>query len=118
VLPIISERLVRGTPWRTDVKIDGNRPAQDTEATDASRRTAADRGVKRSGADRPTASSRDRVEVSSDAQLLTSAINATNQVPAVRTELVERLRQKLNAGELGKDSARLADRIIDDLLNR
>jgi anti-sigma28 factor (negative regulator of flagellin synthesis) len=58
------------------------------------------------------------VEVSSDAQLLTSAINATNQVPAVRTELVERLRQKLNAGELGKDSARLADRIIDDLLNR
>jgi flagellar biosynthesis anti-sigma factor FlgM len=73
--------------------------------------------VKRSGAGQPGAQ-RDRVEVSSDAQLLTSAIAATQQAPAIRTELVERLRQKLNAGEIGNDSARLADRIIDDLLNR
>jgi flagellar biosynthesis anti-sigma factor FlgM len=99
------------------VKIDGYRPAQDTEATEASRPTPADRGVKRSGAGQPGAQ-RDRVEVSSDAQLLTSAIAATQQAPAIRTELVERLRQKLNAGEIGNDSARLADRIIDDLLNR
>jgi len=34
------------------------------------------------------------------------------------TELVERMRQKLNSGELGKDSLKLADRLIDDLLDR
>jgi len=100
------------------VKIDGYRPAQDTEATDASRRTGADQDVKRSGAERPAASKSDRVEVSEGAQLLAKAINATNQAPAVRTELVERMRQKLHAGEIGNDSTRLADRIIDDLLNR
>ena len=100
------------------MKIDGYRPAQDTEATDASRRTAADQGVKRSGAERPAASKSDRVEVSEGAQLLASAISAANEAPAVRTDLVERLRQKLNAGEIGNDSARLADRLIDDLLGK
>ena len=100
------------------MKIDGYRPAPDTEATDASQRTAAGRGVKRNGAERPAASTSDRIEVSEGAQLLAAAINATNSAPAVRTDLVERLRQKLNAGEVGNDSGRLADRIIDDLLNR
>ena len=100
------------------MKIDGNRPAQDTQAAEASKQTTADRAVKRSGSEAPAASTRDRVEVSSDARLLSSAIATANQAPSVRTELVERLRQKLSAGEVGNDSARLADRILDDLLNR
>jgi flagellar biosynthesis anti-sigma factor FlgM len=100
------------------MKIEGNRQTQDTEATEGSRRTTADRGVKRSGTDKTSGASRDRVEVSADAQLMTSALTATQKSPEVRTELVERLRQKLNAGEIGNDSGRLADRMIDDLLNR
>lgn len=103
------------------MKIDGHRQAQqaqDTEATDAARRTAADRSVKRTGTDASAATSRDRVEVSADAQLLTAALNEAQKAPDVRTELVEHLRQKLNAGEIGNDSGRLADRMIDDLLNR
>jgi anti-sigma28 factor (negative regulator of flagellin synthesis) len=36
----------------------------------------------------------------------------------VRTELVEQMKQKLAAGEIGNDSGRLADRMIDDLLKR
>jgi flagellar biosynthesis anti-sigma factor FlgM len=102
------------------VKIDGNRYTQDTEATGAAgttQRTTADRRV-RSGVDRPSGETRDRVDVSPDAQLMTSAIAATNSAPAIRTELVERLRQKLNAGEVGQDSGKLADHLIDDLLNR
>ena len=100
------------------MKIEGNRQTQDTEATEASRRMAADKGVKRSDIDKSSGASRDRVEVSADAQLMTSALNATQESPAVRTELVERLKQKFDAGEIGNDSGRLADRMIDDLLNR
>jgi flagellar biosynthesis anti-sigma factor FlgM len=100
------------------VKIDMNRYTQDTEAMGASQRATADRKV-RSGVDRPSGETRgDRVEVSPDAQLMTSALAATNNAPAIRTELVERLRAKLNAGEVGQDSGKLADRLIDDLLNR
>ncbi len=100
------------------MKIEGNRPARDTEATEASKKATGEQRVQRSGVDRTSGGTRDRVDVSPDAQLMTSAIDATNKAPAIRTELVERLRQKLNAGEVGKDSAKLADRLIDDLLNR
>jgi flagellar biosynthesis anti-sigma factor FlgM len=98
------------------MKIEGNRLTQDTQATEQSQRTAADRGVKRSGNDKTQTTSTDRVEMSADAQLMTSALNASQKTPAVRTELVERLREKFNAGEIGNDSGRLADRMIDDLL--
>jgi flagellar biosynthesis anti-sigma factor FlgM len=100
------------------MKIDGNRPGLDTEAAEASKRAAGDRRVQRSGVDRPSGGTRDRVDVSSDAQLMTSAMNAIQRVPSIRTELVEHFRQKLNAGEVGTDSGKLADRLIDDLLNR
>jgi flagellar biosynthesis anti-sigma factor FlgM len=99
------------------VKIDGYRPASGTEATEASKKTTDEKRVQRSGADK-AGDKRDRVEVSPDAQLLTSALDAAQKAPAIRTELVERLRQKLNSGELGKDSFKLADRLIDDLLEK
>jgi anti-sigma28 factor (negative regulator of flagellin synthesis) len=56
--------------------------------------------------------------VSADAQLMKTALDEVQKSPAIRTELVERLRQKLNAGEIGNDAGKLADRLIDDLLNR
>jgi flagellar biosynthesis anti-sigma factor FlgM len=103
------------------MKIDGKQytqQAQDTEATEASRRAAADAAAKRASSTTTAGTSRDRVEVSSDAQLLTAALSAAQKAPEVRTELVERLRAKFNAGEIGNDSGRLADRMIDDLLNK
>lgn len=99
------------------MKIDGNRPA-DTAATDATKRTITETKVQRGGVDRPAGDNRDRVEVSPDAKLMTAALDAAQKGPAIRTELVERLRQKLNSGELGKDSLKLADRLIDDLLSK
>ena len=99
------------------MKIDANR-LTDTAATDAAKRTANEERVQRGNVQRPAGSTSDRVEVSPDAKLLTSALDAAQKAPAIRTELVERLRQKLNSGELGKDSGKLADRLIDDLLNR
>ena len=64
------------------MKIEGNRQTQDTEATEASKKTAAafDKAVKRTVTDTSSATSRDRVEVSADAQLMTSALNATQKV--------------------------------------
>ena len=99
------------------MKIDLNRSTQDTEAaksTDAAQKVAEKRVAKKS--DLPGAVSTDRVEVSSDAKLLAAALKATTEVQPVRADVVEAMKQKLAAGELGKDSARLADRIIDDLL--
>jgi flagellar biosynthesis anti-sigma factor FlgM len=100
------------------MKIDGNRPAQDTDATEASKRAALDKAVKRTSSDKVATTSGDRVEVSADAKLLSTAIDAAQKAPEVRTELVERMKQKLNAGEIGNDSGKLADRMIDDLLDK
>jgi flagellar biosynthesis anti-sigma factor FlgM len=101
------------------MKIDGNRLTPDTDATkgtDATRKVA-DRGVTKAG-DRAAAGGTDKVELSSDAQLLAAALKATNEVTSVRTDVVEAMKQKLAAGEIGNDSGRLADRILDDLLKR
>jgi len=59
----------------------------------------------------------DRVEVSADARLLSSAVSAAEQAPEIRQDVVERMRQKLAAGEIGSDPVRLADRLIDSLLS-
>ena len=101
------------------MKIDLNRLTQDTDATkgtDAARRVA-DRTVTKSG-ERTATSGADKVELSSDAQLLAAALKATTETTAVRTDVVEAMKKKLAAGEIGNDSARLADRMIDDLLKR
>jgi flagellar biosynthesis anti-sigma factor FlgM len=101
------------------MKIDLNRLTQDTDATrgtDAARKVT-DRTVTKSG-DRVAAPGTDTVQLSSDAKLLAAALKATGETTAVRTDVVEAMKVKLAAGEIGNDSGRLADRIIDDLLKR
>ena len=56
--------------------------------------------------------------MSSDAQLLGSAVKAASQSPEIRPDVVERARQKLAAGEVGRDVVKLADRMIDSFLSR
>jgi flagellar biosynthesis anti-sigma factor FlgM len=100
-----------------NMKIDSNRLTQDTEATksaDAAQKVNEKRIAKSS--DLPGAASTDKVEVSSDARLMASALKAATEPTAVRTDVVEAMKKKLAAGEIGNDSGRLADRIIDDLL--
>ena len=101
------------------MKIDLNRPTLDTDAakgTDAARKVA-DGAVTRTG-ERTATSGTDKVELSSDAQLPAAALKATTETTAVRADVVEAMKVKLAAGEIGNDSARLADRILDDLLKR
>ena len=99
------------------MKIDGNRTAQDTEATrstEAAQKVNEKRVAKKS--DQPGAAGTDKVEVSSDAKLMAAALKASSEAPAVRSDVVEAMKKKLEAGEIGNDAGRLADRIIDDLL--
>ena len=44
-------------------------------------------------------------------------LRAAHDAPAVRPEAVARARQAIEAGTLGADTARLADRMIDSLLS-
>jgi flagellar biosynthesis anti-sigma factor FlgM len=98
------------------MKIDGNRPAHDASATDGTRRTGKDAGVHQGSGVSSTAAAGDRVELSGDAALRAAALKAANDAPAIRTELVEQMKQKLSAGKIGNDAGALADAILDDQL--
>jgi flagellar biosynthesis anti-sigma factor FlgM len=96
------------------IKVDGNRPAGDAEAT---RRTEA---VKKADtAAQPARAERksDRVEVSRDAQLLTAALRAATDAPEIRQDVVDRMRALLDSGGLGTDSTKLAESLIDSMLD-
>ncbi len=99
------------------MKIEGDRAygVTDTHQSNQAERVQSGRDQSRTG----TAGSAggDRVEVSADARLLSRAVSAAEQAPEIRQDVVERAKQKLAAGEIGNDPARLADRIIDSLLS-
>jgi flagellar biosynthesis anti-sigma factor FlgM len=94
-------------------RIDGNQgtplPVQ-VDRTDSGR--AGDRAQKPG---RPAKA--DRVEVSKDAAFVHEAVQAANQAPAIRLDKVEQAKKALADGTLGADSARLADVLIDRMLD-
>jgi flagellar biosynthesis anti-sigma factor FlgM len=97
------------------MKIQGNSPNQEASATTRLEQTKSERQAK---AGRQGDAGSDRVELSSDAQLASSAVRAAHNAPVIRQDVVERARQKLLAGEIGQDPLKLADRLIDHLLER
>jgi flagellar biosynthesis anti-sigma factor FlgM len=99
------------------MKIEGTRPDQIETSREAQQAQATERA--QGGEARAAGvAGADRVELSSDARLMDSAVKAASSTPEIRQDLVERARQKLMSGELGRDVERLADRIIDHLLAR
>jgi len=101
------------------MKIEGSRPDQVAPGNESSASQAADRVQlgREDRANRVPESGGDRVNLSSDARLMSSAVRAAETAPDVRPDVVERARQKLASGELGRDTLKLADRIIDSLLS-
>jgi flagellar biosynthesis anti-sigma factor FlgM len=101
------------------IRIDGQGP-QPPQPSDpeAARRLESTTAVDQSSSAGPARKSADgdRVEVSSDAQLVTAALRAADEVPAIRVDAVERARRALEENRVATDSSRLADRIIDSLL--
>ena len=59
----------------------------------------------------------DQLTLSAEAQLLKAAADAASGDPAVRTELVEKMRALLAEGKIGTDADQLAESLIDDVLN-
>jgi flagellar biosynthesis anti-sigma factor FlgM len=92
------------------MKIQGERPDEIT----ATPTVSSNRGVR---ADAGTVTEpTDRIEVSSDARFLSTAVQAANNAPEIRTELVERAKALMASGELGSNVERLADRMIDHMM--
>lgn len=99
------------------MKIDGNRSSNQTDATqstEAAQKLAEKRAAKQ--AERAANTGTDSVQVSSDAKLMSAAVQKANEPTPIRTDKVEEMKRKLANGEIGTDAGRLADRIIDDLL--
>lgn len=98
------------------MKIDQNRASLDltggvrAEAVRDERAAAVDKAVEDRRAD--------HVRVSTTGQLAATAAAAANEAPDVRPEAVARGKALLESGTLGADSTRLADALIDDLLDR
>jgi flagellar biosynthesis anti-sigma factor FlgM len=97
------------------MKIQGSSPNHEASATTRLEQVRSERQGK---ADRSGDAGTDRVELSQDAQFAANAVRAAQDAPAVRQDVVERARQKLMAGEIGQDPLKLADRLIDHLLER
>ena len=99
------------------MKIEGNAPNQPSP-TEQTRQTEKAAPTRATVGETSPAAADDRVNLSTDARLVAEVVRAVNQAPEIRQDLVERARAKLEAGEVGADLNRLADRLIDDLLSR
>ncbi len=99
------------------MKIDQNRANLETIAgarADAVRDERAAAAEKAAQDDR----SSDQVRVSTTGQLAAAAAAKANEASDIRPDAVARGRELLERGELGRDAARLADRLIDSLLDK
>ncbi len=98
------------------MKIDDKGLPQESQALGSTQRTEADGRAGKMERRERTGS--DTLELSPDARLLHQALAAASRAPDVRSDRVEAVKAKLAAGELGQDPGRLADLMIDDLLER
>ena len=95
-------------------RIDGN---QSTPLSNQVDRAEAGRANERSQTQAKGAQAQDRVEVSSDATLLNSAVQAAQDAPPIRSEKVEAAKKALAEGTLGADAGKLADALIDHMMD-
>jgi Anti-sigma-28 factor, FlgM len=74
--------------------------------------------VGRSTMTRRQADSGDSAQISSDVQLVSTAVSAVAAAPATRADRVEGARQAVATDRVGRDPWSLADKMIDSLLER
>jgi flagellar biosynthesis anti-sigma factor FlgM len=99
------------------MKIENDKPNPLTGQTD-SLTPAAPAGSSSAAAGKTAAaqSKADQLTLSPEAQLLKAAAQAAAGDPAVRAELVEKMRALLADGKIGTDADQLAESLIDDVL--
>jgi flagellar biosynthesis anti-sigma factor FlgM len=59
----------------------------------------------------------DRVEVSQDATFVNTAVQAAHETPAMREDKIAAAKKALADGTLGQDAGKLADALIDHMLD-
>jgi flagellar biosynthesis anti-sigma factor FlgM len=97
------------------MKIEGGRPNAEALGTQRVDQASVDRSTK---GGRRADTGGDSVQLSSDAQLATTAASAVTAAPDIRQDKVDAARKALEAGRIGQDPYSLADKLIDSLLGR
>ena len=59
----------------------------------------------------------DQARFSADAQWLQAAVQTASRTPDIRQDVVDRMKAALNKGEIGADSERLADALLDSWIS-
>jgi flagellar biosynthesis anti-sigma factor FlgM len=99
------------------MKINGDTPGVLTGATEQLGKTPETTTSASGKADR-SATRGDQLTLSSDARVMQAAAEQAGEAPAIRQDVVARMRELVDRGEVGNDRARLADALIDDWLKR
>jgi len=97
------------------MKIDAGRPNAEGIGTQRLEQTTVDRTSK---GGRQADTGADSVSLSTDAQLATTAAREAVAAPAIRQDKVDAARKALEAGTVGSDPRKLADKIISSLLEK
>ena len=100
------------------MKINGGGPGVPTSATDQLGKTP---DVSVGGTARSEGSARqssDQLTLSSEAKFMQTVAEKASGEPAVRQDLVDRMKALLDKGQIGDDAGKLADSLIDDVLKQ
>lgn len=95
------------------MRVEGSRPNSETASA---QRLEPVRPARTARTDHSVEPPQDHLNLSPSAQFVLTATKAVEEIPAIREEIVERVRQKLASGEVGQDTHRLAERMIEHLL--
>lgn len=96
------------------MQIQNNGPGALSNAAEAVGRTATEQGAAEKA--RLRSGGADAVTVSAEAQLLKTLSDQAAEPPAIRQDVVDRMKALLDAGAIGADPGALADAMIDDLI--
>lgn len=99
------------------MKINGERPSGLTSPTEQSGKTS-DAAVGGLAKAQESAKKADQLTLSSEAKFMQSVAEKANMAPAIRQEVVDRMKALLDQGGVGNDAGRLADSLIDDVLKQ
>jgi flagellar biosynthesis anti-sigma factor FlgM len=100
------------------MKIQGNTPGVQSGATEQLNKTADTGAAARGKSASPASSTGDQLSLSPEARAIQALADAGSEPPPVRQDVVDRMRELLDRGEIGKDADALANSIIKDLLKQ
>ena len=95
-------------------RIDGN---QGTPIPTHIDRVDSGKTADRANTSATTAAKTDRVEVSQDAAFVNTVVQAAHETPALREDKIAAAKKALADGTLGQDAGKLADALIDHMLD-